>query len=470
MTITDDDTAAVTVNPTSLSVAEGGSSSYTVVLTSQPTGNVTVTPSRTGSSDVTVSSSPLTFTPTNWSTARTVTVAAAQDTDALNDTATVAHAVSGADYATVTAASVAVTVADDETVSTVVALSVAPATLSESAAATTITVTATLNEAPRNVATVLSLSVGESSDTAVEGTDYATVGNVLLTINASQTTGTATFQLNPTDDDLDEDDESVTVDGAVTGLSVTAASVTISDDDTAAVTVNPTTLSVAEGGSSSYTVVLTSQPTGNVTVTPSRTGSSDVTVSSSSLTFTPTNWSTARTVTVAATEDTDALNDTATVAHAVSGADYATVTAASVAVTVADDETVSTGVVLSVAPATLSESAAATTITVTATLNQAPRNVATVLSLSVGDSSDTAVVEGTDYATVGQPLVDDQRQSDHGHGNVSAEPHKRRPGRRQRKRHSRRQRHRSLGDSGVGDDQRRRHGRGDSQPDNVVGG
>ena len=74
----------------------------------------------------------------------------------MNDTATVAHAVSGADYATVTAASVAVTVADDETVSTVVALSVAPATLSESAAATVVTVTATLNEAPRNVATVLS--------------------------------------------------------------------------------------------------------------------------------------------------------------------------------------------------------------------------------------------------------------------------------------------------------------------------
>ena len=149
-----------------------------------------------------------------------MTVAATQDTDALNDTATVTHAVSGADYATVTAASVAVTVTDDETVSTVVALSVAPATISESAAATTITVTARLNEAPRNVATVLSLSVGDSSDTAVEGTDYATVGNLSLTINANQTTGTATFQLNPTDDDFDEDNESLTIDGSVTGLGV----------------------------------------------------------------------------------------------------------------------------------------------------------------------------------------------------------------------------------------------------------
>ena len=148
---------------------------------------------------------------------------------------------------------------------------------------------------------------------------------------------------------MDEDDETLTVDGSVSGLSVTSATVTIEDDDTAGVTVSPATLTVAEGGSSSYTVVLTSKPSGTVTVTPSRTGSADVTFSPSPLTFTTNNWSTAQTVTVQAAEDTDALNDTATLSHAVSGADYGTVTAAAVTVTVSDDETVSTGVVLSVA-------------------------------------------------------------------------------------------------------------------------
>ena len=404
VTIEDDDTAGVTVSPATLTVAEGGSSSYTVVLTSKPSGNVTVTPSRTGSTDVTFSPSPLTFTTGNWSTAQTVTVAAAEDTDALNDTATLSHAVSGADYGTVTASSVAVTVTDDETVSTGVVLSVNPSRLSESAAATTITITATLNQAPRNVATVLSLSVGESGDTALEGTDYGTIGSQTLTISAGAISATKTFTLNPTDDDRDEDDESLTIDGSVTGLSVTATTVTIEDDDTAGVTVSPATLTVAEGGSSSYTVVLTSKPSGNVTVTPSRTGSTDVTFSPSPLTFTTGNWSTAQTVTVAAAEDTDALNDTATLSHAVSGADYGTVTASSVAVTVTDDETVSTGVVLSVNPSRLSESAAATTITITATLNQAPRNVATVLSLSVGESGDTAL-EGTDYGTIGSQTL-----------------------------------------------------------------
>ena len=400
VTIQDNDTAGVTVSPTTLTVAEGESSSYTVALTSKPSGTVTVTPSRTGSADVTFSPSPLTFTTNNWSTAQTVTVQAAEDTDALNDTATLSHAVSGADYGTVTAASVAVTVSDDETVSTGVVLSVAPSTLSESAGPTTVRVTATLNQAPRNVGTALTLSVGESGDTALEGTDYATVGSLSLTISAGATSATRTFQLNPTDDDLDEGNETLTIDGSVTGLSVTATTVTIQDDDTAGVTVSETTLTVAEGGSSSYTVALTSKPSGTVTVTPSRTGSADVTFSPSPLTFTTNNWSTAQTVTVQAAEDTDALNDTATLSHAVSGADYGTVTAASVAVTVTDDETVSTGVVLSVNPSRLSEGAGATEITITATLNQAPRNVATVLSLSVGESGDTAL-EGTDYATVG---------------------------------------------------------------------
>ena len=239
MTISDNDNAGVTVNPTSLTVAEGDSSSYTVVLTSQPTSAVTVTVSRTGSTDVAMSQSSLTFTPSNWSTAQTVTVTAAQDADASNDAATIRHAVTGADYATVTAASVTVTVTDDETVSTGVVLTVAPVTVSENAATTTVTVTATLNQAPRNVATVV--SVGGSGDTAAEGTDYATVGSVSLTINANQTAGTATFRLNPTDDNFDEDNEFL-VDGSVAGFSVTAATVTISDNDNAGVTVNPTSL------------------------------------------------------------------------------------------------------------------------------------------------------------------------------------------------------------------------------------
>ena len=139
-------------------------------LDSEPTGQVTVTPVRSGDSDVSVSAA-LSFTALNWDAPQTVTVSAGQDGDALNDTAEIGHTVSGADYASVTAADVPVTVDDDETDPTGVTLSVSPDEVGEGAGATTVTVTAELNGGSRNSATEVSVTVG--SGTAVSGTDFA---------------------------------------------------------------------------------------------------------------------------------------------------------------------------------------------------------------------------------------------------------------------------------------------------------
>ena len=405
VTIEDDDTRGVTVVPTSVPVAEGGDATYSVVLDSAPTGEVTVTPNVTGSSDVTVSDEVLTFTTTTWSDEQTVTVSAAADDDAEDDTATVTHTVAGADYGdnSVTADSVSVTVDDDETASTEVALTVSPESVAEADDATTVTVTATLNDAPRTTDTMITVTVGDASDPATEGADYATVGTVTVTITAGQKSGTETFSLDPTDDDVDEADERLSVKGSTTatGLSVSSTTVTIEDDDTRGVTVAPTSLPVAEGRDATYTVVLDSAPTGAVTVTPTVTGSSDVTVSDEVLTFTTTTWSDEQTVTVSAAADTDAEDDTATVTHTVAGADYEdnSVTADSVSVAVDDDETASTQVALTVSPESVAEADDATTVTVTATLNDAPRTSDTTVTVTVGSAGDPAA-EGTDYTTV----------------------------------------------------------------------
>ena len=260
--------------------------------------------------------------------------------------------------------------------------------------------TGTLNGGTRDAATAVTVSVGASDDSAVEGTDYATVEDLTLTIGAGQTAATQTFMLNPTDDDVDEANEALTVAGGTTatGFTVNGTTVTIADDDERGVSVTASTLVVLEGGSGTYTVVLTSEPTGTVTVTPWVSGNSEVTVSGA-LTFTASDWTQAQTVTVSAQDDADAVNDTATVAHTVSGGDYGTVTASDVAVTVTDDETVSTEVTLTVDPATLDEGDGATTVTVTGTLNGGTRDAATAVTVSVGASDDSAV-EGTDYATV----------------------------------------------------------------------
>ena len=109
-----DDDPGVKISKTALNIVEGGTGAYTVVLRTEPTATVTVTPSRSsGDADITVSGV-LTFTTTTWDDPQTVTVSAAEDSDSVVDTAVIGHAVSGGDYASVMAASVAVSAADND--------------------------------------------------------------------------------------------------------------------------------------------------------------------------------------------------------------------------------------------------------------------------------------------------------------------------------------------------------------------
>ena len=100
MSITDDDTAAIVLSETDLTVTEGDAagSTYTVTLATQPSATVTVTISGHDAADLTLSGTPLTFTVDNWDTAQTVTVKAGEDADGANDTVTLTHTASGGDY------------------------------------------------------------------------------------------------------------------------------------------------------------------------------------------------------------------------------------------------------------------------------------------------------------------------------------------------------------------------------------
>jgi len=73
-----------------LTVPEGGSRAFQVKLSAAPTGNVVVSVARSaGDTDLSVSAgASLTFTPSDWNTARSVTVAAAEDADTANGSAT----------------------------------------------------------------------------------------------------------------------------------------------------------------------------------------------------------------------------------------------------------------------------------------------------------------------------------------------------------------------------------------------
>ena len=326
------DVPEVPVTPTVLRVLEGNTASYTVVLDSEPTADVTVAVQVPEDAEVAVDATELTFTTEDWNQAQTVTVTAAQDDDAVDDDpVTITHTVSGGNYDTVTAASVTVTILEDD----MSALSVANAVASEGDGEMAFSVR--LNLASSQTVTVEYVTAG---GTATAGRDYGTTTGT-LTFSALETE--QTIRVPIIDDDIDEAVETLTVmlinasnaeikDGKATGI--------ITDDDERGVTVTPTALMIREGDSASYTVVLDSEPTADVTVEIQVPEDAEVAVDVTKLTFTAEDWNQSQTVTVTAAQDADAVaDDPVALTHVVSGGDYRSVTVASVAVTILEDDT-----------------------------------------------------------------------------------------------------------------------------------
>ena len=101
----------VTIYPTSLSMPENGSNTYSVVLNALPTGNVTVGVTVPSGSNVSANPSQLTFTTSNYNESQTITVTASMDENTVDDMVTLSHTVSGSgDYQGATADDVHVTV------------------------------------------------------------------------------------------------------------------------------------------------------------------------------------------------------------------------------------------------------------------------------------------------------------------------------------------------------------------------
>ena len=168
--------------------------------------------------------------------------------------------------------------------------------------------------------------------------DYAAPTEVVF--NAGETSKDVT--VTAVDDSVDDDGESVelTFGGLPDGVSegaTTQAVVRITDNDGRGIDLSSASLTVTEGASAAYTVALASRPTATVTVEITGHSGTDVSLDRTFLSFTVFGWETAQTVTVSAVQDLDANNDSATLTHTSSGADYTGVTAA-VAVTVVDDE------------------------------------------------------------------------------------------------------------------------------------
>ena len=238
-------------------------------------------------------------------------------------------------------------IGDNDVEPTSITLSLNKDYIEENRGSQWITVTASLDgTSRRTVDTSVRLRVANGTATAADY--WALAGD--LVIEAGEREGTADILLDPTDDHIDEDDETLEVWGTTarsrsqSPLQVSREQVTIRDDDTAGVTVTPTELSVVEGQSGSYRVVLDSQPTGEVTITVAGHADTDITLSGDTLTddaltFTSANWNIAQAVTATAAHDGDSTAPPdVTLTHTVSGGDYEGLKADDVVVSITEDD------------------------------------------------------------------------------------------------------------------------------------
>ena len=316
VTVRDDDqNIGVTISETSLTIEEGASDTYTVVLMSMPAGDVTVTISGHADTDASLDKTTLTFTDQDWNTPQTVTVTAEHDGDANNeDDVTLTHTVTSADdsnYDGISADSVTVSITDDDGAPPGVTVSESSLPLKEGTAAT---YTVVLDSQPAGDVTV-TIAGHASTDVSLDKTT--------LTFTDQNWDTAQTVTVTAEHDDDNEDEDSVTLTHTVASADdtdydgIAAGSVTVSvTDDDARVNIHPTTVTVPEGHTAQYTVVLSTQPTGDVTVTINDpTDNTEVTTSPATLTFTTADWNTPQLVTVTAASDTDDDEDSATTRH-----------------------------------------------------------------------------------------------------------------------------------------------------------
>ncbi len=317
------------LDPSPLTVKEGGQATYTVALGTQPVGDVTVAITGYAGTDLTLSKTSLTFTPVDWNNPQTVEVMALQDADAVDATETLIHTASGAaDFAGVKQ-DLRVTVTDIYAVR----LQVAPRQLDLVEGGSGKDFTVKLGSSPP-VGEDVTVAVSVPSE--LDGKVSLSVPHLIFTSSNWSTDLSVTVTA---EDDADANDEAGSLGllasgGGYDGI-IGRESVDVTDDDTPGLVLSKLSLTIQEGGSGDYTVKLATLPAEAVTVSITGTG---VTMSPASLTFTGATWDTEQTVTVTAPHDDDASNERMVLTHAASGGDYGSVSK-DLPVTVTDDDT-----------------------------------------------------------------------------------------------------------------------------------
>ena len=289
--ITDAQAPELVIEPPAINVSEGESSLFSVALSEQPLADVTVDISGASGSDLTLDQNSLTFTVDNWNTPQSVNVTAGHDEDAEDDVETLTLTASGGGYDGVSD-NVTVTIEDDDTASLIISPTALEIPEEESR-----TFTVNLFTPPSSSVTV-GITPRAGADLDVDPS------TLTFTAENSGTPQTVTVTAEDDEDAFDDHERlDLTAFGAGYDGVEDSVDVTILDDETLSLIIDPDSIEVYEGEEEVFEVYLSEVPLGDVTV---QTGfDPELTLDPAELNFPQDAWDSPQLVTVFADHDGD---------------------------------------------------------------------------------------------------------------------------------------------------------------------
>ena len=305
-TNTDNDSAGITVTPTSGLVTNEGANTdtFSIVLNSQPTMDVTITVSSSDTSEGLPTPTTLVFTAANWNSPHVVTVTGVDDPflDGNQPFTIVTSTTSSADpnYSGLNVDDVTGSNTDNDTAGFTVTPSSGLVT-NESGGQASFSVV--LNSQPTSNVTIM-VSTTDPTEGTINVTslvftpvNWNALHTVIITgVDDAPADGNQPFTIvtsAASSFDLDYD-----------MINPVDVAVTNDDNDIAGFQISPAVVVTFEDGTQvTASIVLTSQPSSNVTINLASNDNGEGIVSPTSVTFTPMNWNTPQTITVTGIDD-----------------------------------------------------------------------------------------------------------------------------------------------------------------------
>jgi Ca2+-binding RTX toxin-like protein len=305
--ITDNDEANIEITPTSglITTEDEQTASFNLVLTSQPTADVSLELINNDPSEGTLSTSSIIFTPDNWDIPQTVIITGEADVivdgDILYTISTSPTISNDPNYNNINPEEITVTNLD-LTEPTVIVNPTAGLITTEAGGTATFNVVLGSQPAADVVLPFIS-----------NNTNEGTVFPEAITFTPTNWFTPQTIRITGVNDPVDDGDinyqiltqPTISEDINYNGINPENVTVTNEDNNTANIRVTPTTglITTERGETADFEVVLTSQPIGDVTVNLRSDNSNEGIPSINAVTFTPENWNTRQIITVTGVND-----------------------------------------------------------------------------------------------------------------------------------------------------------------------